>query len=239
MSFFSKKALSLILSTTLVAGSVFGGSAAVFANEVENPVTSQEESVNESKLSQELIDTTDQYIMLNDSGEFFIDPSVDLSKILSEEELKNVEASIENANALNSETIENQDVNPGNVVINNESVTLSIYDSELFPQNNGAVMARAYYSGVTKISSYWWGFKIYLSKTVVNTAGGAAIGAADYLASTLIVHHPIGYAIAAGLGAAGYLGTNIPYDGVELRINKTFVSSKVRYIPTGVKYQSK
>lgn len=179
-----------------------------------------------------------QYIILNESGEFFIDPSVDLSTILSEEELKNVEESIENANTLNSETIENQDVNPGNVVINNESVTLSIYDSELFPQNNGAVMARAYYSGVTKISSYWWGFKIYLSKTVVNTAGSAAIGAAGYLASTLKVPHPIGYAIAAGLGAAGYLGTNIPY-GVELRINKTFVSSKVRYIPTGVKYQSK
>ena len=38
--------------------------------------------------------------------------------------------------------------------------------------------------------------------------------------------------------AAGYLGTNISY-GVELRINKTFVSSNIRYIPTGVKYQSK
>ncbi|MFD9627594.1 hypothetical protein [Peribacillus muralis] len=222
-----------------MTGSVFGGSAAVFANEVENPATSQEETVNDSNLSQQLIDTMDQYIILNEFGEFFIDPSVDLSKILSEEELKIVEESIENANAINSETIENQDVNPGNVVINNDSVTLSIYDSELIPQKDRAIMARAYYNGVTKISSYWWGFKVYLSKTVINTAGSSVIGAAGYYASTLKVPHPIGYAIAAGLGAAGYLGTNIKY-GVELRINKTFISQvKIKYIPTGVKYQSK
>ncbi|MEJ9233448.1 hypothetical protein LAV79_29650 [Peribacillus butanolivorans] len=70
MSLFSKKALLLFLSTTLVTCSVFGGSAAVFADEVENPVTSQEESVKESNLSQELIDTMDQYIILNESGSF-------------------------------------------------------------------------------------------------------------------------------------------------------------------------
>ena len=234
MSFFSNKTLSLILSTTLVTGSVFGGSAAVFANEEGNPVTSQEET----NLSQELIDTMDQYITLNEFGEFIIDPSVDLSTILSEEELKNVKLSVDNANALNSETIENQELNPGHVSINNENVTLSIYDSELFPQNDGAIMARAYYSGVTKVSSYWWGYKIYLSKKVVNTAGGAAIGVAGYLTSQLKVPHPVGIAIAGGLGAAGYLGTNISY-GVQLRINKTFVSSSIRYVPTGVKYQSK
>ncbi|MGE7767324.1 hypothetical protein [Peribacillus sp. NPDC096540] len=64
------------------------------------------------------------------------------------------------------------------------------------------------------------------------------MGAAGFFANKLKIPNPVALAFATGLGAAGYLGTNISY-GVELRINKTFVSSKIRYVPTGVKYQSK
>lgn len=152
-----------------------------------------------------------------------------------------VEQSIADANEANIQAIENEEVNPGTVSIGDESVNLTIYDSETFPQtaiDKEMQKAGTKYVRVTKVNRYWWGYKIYLSKTVMKTAATSSLGASSYLFSTLGLSKPIVLIIVGALFGAGYLISTVKY-GVELRLNKTFVGNVVKYVPTGVKYQTK
>jgi len=234
-----------VLSSSLLAGTIALSTLSPSLVEAKSIASNTEKTENKTQLSSKLtekqINVMDQYIKLNSKGEYEIDSSVDIYKLLSRDEAKSVLKSIKDANNANHELLNRSKSAPGNVSSTGKTVVLSVTDNQFNSKKNSGVMSAqkaAYTSGVTKIKSYWWGYKVYLSKYVVNTAGGAAIGAAGFVTSKLKVSNAIGLAIAAGLGAAGFIGTNVPY-GVELRLNKTFLLNTIRFVPTGVKYQKK
>lgn len=232
-----------VLSSSILAGTIALGTISPNLAQAETSSTKTENTAqNSSKLSQELINVMDEYVTLNDKGMYVIDSSINIYDIVNPDEAELVLKSIKDANIANQDLLNRSSLAPGNVSTTGKSILLTVSDTQLNAEqssnNDSVVQKAAYTSGVTKVKSYWWGYKIYLSKYVVNAAGGAAFGAGGFLTSKLKVSNPMGIAIAAGLGAAGFIGTNIPY-GVELRLNKTFVSSTLRYVPTSVKYQTK
>lgn len=228
-----------ILSTSFLAGTLLVSSTLpAAASESNNPSLTGDVVQSNTDLTQDIINIMDEYVTLSEEGTYVIDPSIDLASILSPTDLDLVLKSIQDANDALEEINNRSRFALGSVSTAEDAVVLTVYDNQLKGKTGGYQLA-AYTSGKTAIYTYWWGYKVYLSKYVVNVAGGASVGAATYLMGRLgVTSVPLGLAIAAGLGGLGVVATTIPY-GVEMRINKTFVSNTVRYIPTQVKYQTK
>ncbi|MFD4704845.1 hypothetical protein ACFWM3_08240 [Gottfriedia sp. NPDC058432] len=176
------------------------------------------------ELDQELIDKASPYIDMDSSGQFSVNNSSALSTILSADELQLVQQNVTEANQLNQEIYYSS--NGGSVSVGTDNLTYTVNEFN-----------RSYIDGVTKLESYWWGYKIYLSKNVVRAAGVTVSGGAGYIASTLPLPFGAGIAAASIMALGGYLASTIPH-GVIIRVNKVPTLTGIKYIPTWVKYQS-
>ncbi|SFD61812.1 hypothetical protein [Bacillus sp. UNCCL81] len=177
------------------------------------------------EVDEELIEKVSPYINMDFTGQFSVNDSDALSEILTDNELQLVQQNIEDANELNSSLYYSP--GPGtSVSVGDGSLTYTVDES-----------VKGYIDGVTKVQSYWWGYKVYLSKTVVNALGSGVIATANKIADKLKLPYKVGLAVAGALGVAGYLISNVPH-GVIIRVNKIPISSGIGYVPTWIKYQS-
>lgn len=211
-----------LISTSLLA-------TPVFADSLQEKRGINSQNVSNTILSDELVEKINPYVELNSDGTFEITSEDKLLEFLTPEELNLVNSLINSANETNLNVL-NDKSGPGTVTVNDNQLTLTIRDYEIRNELDGIQL---FSNGVTKVDFYWWGMKVYLSKTAINAASASSIGAAGYLAGKLKVKTPLALVIAAGLGAAGYLGTQIPH-GVEVRVNLIpfppgFVVTKIAY----------
>ncbi|MCL2611097.1 MAG: hypothetical protein FWE02_05405 [Defluviitaleaceae bacterium] len=128
------------------------------------------------------IDRFDSYVIL-ENGEFTISEEGFLS--LTENELYRLRNILLERNQTASILIQNMPFH----VFTEDSIVL-IDTLSLF-RNPG---------GVTRVDTFWWGLRVYLSANVVNTLGaGIAIGG-------IWVPHPV---VSRALGTIGVLGTTV------------------------------
>lgn len=141
------------LATLLVFTVLLSFTSAVSAKSLQNDTNSQQKYI----LTQKEISKFNQYVSLRD-GQFSIDNIA--KKDLSDSEYEKLEFNINKNNQIINEI--NKDsimiVDPKKQEVNAKS-------------NNIFAAATTYHEGVTKCDMYWWGARIYLSKTVVNNLG--------------------------------------------------------------------
>ncbi|ALC80192.1 MULTISPECIES: hypothetical protein [Bacillus] len=204
---YSKKLLLVTSCTALLSASLMAAPEANADSSRNEPIVDSQNASNATPFSDELVEKIDRYVKLNSNGKFKIASEKKLLEFLTPDELAVVKSQIKSANENIADIVKRDKSNPGTVSVNNNQMTLSIKDSEITGKSGGFQIAS---EGVTKVDFYWWGMRVYLSKTVINTAS------------------------AASIGAAGYLGTQIPH-GVQIKFN--YIVTSPHIIPTEIKYQ--
>lgn len=159
------------MSATLVLGSINSVSGAMISetnneNEGENFNSSLNTTLEEqfTVVSEELIEKANSYVYINEANEFVLDEKL-ASEKLNEQEIEKVRQQVSMTNDL-LEGHEEEYSAQGNVLTNQEGmVTYSTSE------------------GIDRIDFYWWGVKLWLSKSTVESVlnvgsagGGAAIG---------------------------------------------------------------
>ncbi|MBC1558641.1 hypothetical protein HB911_08015 [Listeria booriae] len=171
-------------------------------------------------LDNAVIDKVEPYINLDSEG-FSEDIPQSVLDSLTKEEAIAIKEYIDEANQFIEDSNAEIDV-ADKVAIN------SVYDSQL---NTDPNVITPFAAGVTKVNRYWWGYKVYLSKTFLNTLAAASISASGYIASQLKLKHWAAIVLAGILGATGYLLGNQKH-GVVIRVVSVLPGS--RYVVTGV-----
>lgn len=191
----------------------------------EQKVTSKlvENTEGLTEIDEETIDKVDEYVQLSASGYKLNLPS----------EVKNEMTTETYESIVNSINNSNQFVAEEGVIIDeeNKEASYAVSDTSILRENGETPMLRA--SGVSKVKTYWWGYKIYMSKTLLRYAGGGLTGAAGYMVSKLKLRYPIAIAAAAAMGMAGVLGTSAKH-GYVVRITRVSIPYGPKYIVTGV-----
>ncbi|EFD89524.1 predicted protein [Listeria monocytogenes FSL J2-071] len=176
-----------------------------------------------TEIDEETIEKVDEYVQLTSEG-YKLNLPTSVKSEMTSETYESVVNSIQNSNEFVAEE---------GVIIDevNKEALYSVSDTTLMRENGETPMLRA--NGVSKVKTYWWGYKIYMSKTFLHYAGGGITGAAGYMVSKLKLRHPIAIAAAAAMGMAGVLGTSAKH-GYVARITRVSVPFGPKYIVTGV-----
>ncbi|MBC1288704.1 hypothetical protein HCA31_04100 [Listeria welshimeri] len=186
-------------------------------NKIEGNINSMTE------LDEETIEKVDEYVQLTNEG-YKLNLPTSVKNEMTSETYESVLNSIKNSNEFVAEE---------NVIIDeeNKEALYLVSDSTLMRENGEKPMLRA--NGVSKVKTYWWGYKIYMSKTFLHYAGGGITGAAGYMVSKLKLRHPIAIAAAGAMGMAGVLGTSAKH-GYVVRITRVNIPFGPQYIVSGV-----
>ncbi|MBF2662606.1 hypothetical protein [Listeria seeligeri] len=176
-----------------------------------------------TEIDDETIEKVDEYVQLTNEG-YKLNLPKSVKSEMTSETYESVLNSIENSNEFVAEE---------GVIIDeeNKEALYSVSDTTLMLENGETPMLRA--NGISKVKTYWWGYKIYMSKTFLRYAGGGVTGAAGYMVNKLKLRHPIAIAAAAAMGMAGVLGTSAKH-GYVARITRVSVPFGPKYIVTGV-----
>ncbi len=187
-----KVALSLILVTLLAAMSVSLGIQPVQAANHDDEL----ERNGAAEVSQEVIEKADPYVSLKD-GKFIIEPTI--KDHLSNDELQKVEESVAEANKQVNSAREKRHLEKSGPEFTETTTEEAVVFTESSPklENTDGDEVKPYFQeGRTSISYFWWGVRIHLSKTTVQTIG-AGVGIAG-----VWVPEPVVSKILATLGIA-------------------------------------
>lgn len=191
-------------------------------NETSTPVEEHSQLVDEQtkQLNPLLIEEADDFVTL-EGGRFHLSDTAKTALTQSEYEV--VMQRIQESNAL----IHRAEETPG-VIISTQSDGITMTDSALIHSTS----ARSAYSpanykakfreGVTKAKIYWWGVRVWLSRTTLRTMGEITM-----VSSVFIPHR-----IAAGVLAVLGYGISKAPGGVRFDTNPLLTPNPLAYLPT-------
>lgn len=164
-----------------------------------------------SGLSEQLIDGLDQFVEF-DGEKYTLNVPIAVKLAYSDEDIATVQAQIDESNQMLKET-----ESDSHTYVDEDAKTVNflISDTEVLRDAGQKVLLRA--AGVTKFERYWWGMKIYMSKTFLNYSGGSLVAMAGYITNKLPWKHPYGLLVAGAMGALGVFGTSAKH-GYVVRI---------------------
>lgn len=172
-----KEYLSIALASTLVVSSITIPSANAQSNSAVSNITSEahastSHAINGSIFSENFRKKVDAFIKISDDKRFNITNEEALKETITIEEFIQLTQQIEKINS------QLQELKQEDLIIGDGKI---VYDFTLDQQNRNAPIVLAKTAeGINRIEFYYWGYKIWLSKTTVNkilnvgTAGGAA-----------------------------------------------------------------
>lgn len=180
-----------ILTLAPVASATFA-SGKVYADEIDQ---------GQLDVSQSQIDLSklDSYVTLDkEKLTYHIDSSA--KSELSEKEYSFLTSRVKESN----ENPEIKLAEDEKMTIDGNTVTITEQSTELEKVNNNTditMRAASFKEGINKVEKYWWGYRVWLSKTAIRTGGaGLTLGSFFIPEKTL-----------SGLvGAIGYISANIP-----------------------------
>ncbi|MBC2078882.1 hypothetical protein HCA99_06610 [Listeria booriae] len=178
----------------------------VVPNEIEQSEIKENDALPES-----LVEGLDKYVEFT-GDKYILNIPADVKSTYSVEEIMAVQTQIDESNSFLSVAEEDS-----HTYVDESAKTTNflITDSEVLKAAGQKPMLRA--AGVTKVVRYWWGMKIYLSKTFLNYSGGSLTGMAGYMVSKLPLKHPFALLAAGAMGAIGVFGTSAKH-GYVIRI---------------------
>lgn len=195
----NKKLTMPIIAGAIISSSIlpFFGTEADAASNINTQSTLNEKvnaNIYSQNISADLISKADQFITISSDKSFVLNLEKAKS-ILSKEEIEIVQNRLSETNQLSEE-------NRSNLVVIGDHLATKVSKTD---------MQKATSEGINKVEGYWWGLKIWLSKTTVRkimnvgAQGGAAYVAAlvgGYIGSKGGAHGAIVGAVAGAVAGA-------------------------------------
>ncbi|MCI1223321.1 MAG: hypothetical protein LKG06_06340 [Bifidobacterium subtile] len=220
MSVSAKRCLMWAVAMIAVVGILFSSTAPAFASAPAAETISQGTAV-----SNELKEKAGQYIILE--GKYYSLNIRAASSELTNKEIKQVEESISTVNRQLTMVYVQQQRDPRNVFVGNDEGVITTSSQPL------SMTSRSYKEGVNKVEWYWWGARIYLSKTTVRWIGaGVTVGG-------IWVPEPVVSKILATIGAitAATVQGGIVFDANAALISMGFVVMNPMWEISNIHYQ--
>lgn len=162
-----KKLLAIVFASILGISIIGNGTTVIHA-------TGEKEDISESNfttnLSEKQIDKFDKYVKLNENTNQFFLTSIAAIE-LSKEDFKALNEQIIKSNSLTEKIKESSDS-----IITKGDKTITISKKTSLEENNTLSRSK-YHEGKTAAKLYWWGVRVWLSKsTLVGLGSGITIG---------------------------------------------------------------
>lgn len=142
-------------------------------------------------LTEEEIRRFNEFVLLDEDGNFYIKSNA--GKYLNSADLKKLESNLNYANSI-VQTLKNNT----QIHVNLEN-NYTLDNSNKITTNKIILTSQStYHEGVTKVETYWWGARIYISKSTANN-----LGSLYTLGGIFTAAQPVASAIISAMGWAG------------------------------------